>query len=96
MKKILNIKSILSVLLLAGLLFTISCEEQEFNYDTLESYHDGIQNLDETGIDCGGNSGTPCPSCTDGIQNQEIRYRPQDIHVKKAHRSLVSNPANFG
>ncbi len=33
---------------------------------------DGIQNGDETGIDCGGSSCQPCqvtPTCTDGIQN---------------------------
>ncbi|MDH7448025.1 M43 family zinc metalloprotease [Aquimarina sp. 2201CG14-23] len=33
---------------------------------------DGIQNGDETGIDCGGSSCEPCavePTCTDGIQN---------------------------
>lgn len=33
-----------------------------------ESCSDGLQNQDETGIDCGG-SCTPCASCTDGIQN---------------------------
>ncbi len=33
---------------------------------------DGIQNGDETGVDCGGTSCSPCqvdPTCTDGIQN---------------------------
>ena len=33
---------------------------------------DGIQNGDETGVDCGGSSCAPCvtpPTCTDGIQN---------------------------
>lgn len=30
---------------------------------------DGFQNLDETGIDCGGVDCIPCPSCTDGAQN---------------------------
>jgi gliding motility-associated-like protein len=30
--------------------------------------NDGIQNGDETGVDCGG-SCAPCPTCTDGIQN---------------------------
>jgi hypothetical protein len=33
---------------------------------------DGIQNGDETGIDCGGSTCAPCtvdPTCTDGIQN---------------------------
>ncbi len=30
---------------------------------------DGIQNQDETGVDCGGTSCPACPTCTDGIQN---------------------------
>ncbi|MBC6993970.1 M14 family zinc carboxypeptidase [Neolewinella lacunae] len=30
---------------------------------------DGIQNGDETGVDCGGSACSPCPTCTDGIQN---------------------------
>ncbi len=30
---------------------------------------DGIQNGDETGIDCGGASCAPCVSCNDGVQN---------------------------
>ena len=29
---------------------------------------DGVQNGDETGVDCGGSCGA-CPTCTDGIQN---------------------------
>ena len=31
---------------------------------------DGIQNGDETGIDCGGSCPDICPTCDDGIQNQ--------------------------
>ncbi len=30
---------------------------------------DGVQNGDETGVDCGGTSCTACPSCNDGFQN---------------------------
>lgn len=30
---------------------------------------DGIQNGDETGVDCGGSSCPACPTCSDGIQN---------------------------
>lgn len=33
-----------------------------------ETCSDGIQNQDETGVDCGGEC-TACASCTDGIQN---------------------------
>ncbi|MCB9303709.1 MAG: T9SS type A sorting domain-containing protein [Lewinellaceae bacterium] len=31
--------------------------------------NDGIQNGQETGVDCGGPSCPPCPTCFDGIQN---------------------------
>ncbi len=31
---------------------------------------DGVQNGDETGVDCGGATCDACPTCTDGIQNQ--------------------------
>ncbi|MEM7086677.1 MAG: M43 family zinc metalloprotease, partial [Bacteroidota bacterium] len=33
---------------------------------------DGVQNGDETGVDCGGSTCAPCPepTCSDGIQNQ--------------------------
>ena len=30
---------------------------------------DGIQNGDETGVDCGGSSCPACPTCDDGVQN---------------------------
>ena len=33
------------------------------------SCNDGIQNGDETGVDCGGSSCTACVTCNDGIQN---------------------------
>ena len=35
------------------------------------SCNDGIQNQDETGVDCGGTICSPCPTCSDGIQNGE-------------------------
>ena len=31
--------------------------------------NDGIQNQDETGVDCGGSNCPACPTCSDGIQN---------------------------
>jgi hypothetical protein len=30
---------------------------------------DGVQNGDETGVDCGGSTCPPCPTCNDGVQN---------------------------
>ena len=35
------------------------------------SCEDGIQNQDETGVDCGGSTCPACPTCDDGIQNGE-------------------------
>lgn len=32
---------------------------------------DGVQNQDETGVDCGGAICNACPTCDDGIQNQD-------------------------
>ena len=59
--------------LLALFALLLSCEEENY-FDRLDqvlpSYVDGIQNLDEEGIDCGGGSGVACPTCSDGIQNQ--------------------------
>jgi hypothetical protein len=34
-----------------------------------ESCHDGIQNGDETEVDCGGTLCDPCPTCSDNVQN---------------------------
>jgi hypothetical protein len=31
---------------------------------------DGLQNQDETGLDCGGSVCAACPTCSDGLQNQ--------------------------
>lgn len=36
-----------------------------------ETCADGIQNQDETGLDCGGKYCLPCETCSDGIQNQD-------------------------
>jgi hypothetical protein len=52
----------------------ISCKDDDKNDDpkpvVIETCSDGIQNQNETGIDCGGIC-TPCPTCSDGIQNQD-------------------------
>lgn len=54
---------------------------QNFTYGEVEDYSiaisagggpsctDGIQNGDETGVDCGGSVCPACPTCDDGIQN---------------------------
>lgn len=61
---------LLFILILAAF---VACEEEKYFDDlnnVLPSYVDGIQNLDEEGIDCGGGSGVACPTCGDGLQNQ--------------------------
>lgn len=56
----------LKLLLAASMLALLStCKKKA---DTA-SCSDGIQNQNETGIDCGGEC-TPCITCNDGIQNQ--------------------------
>ena len=45
---------------------TTSCEDE--NPEPEATCTDGIQNGDETGVDCGGDC-DPCPTCDDGIQN---------------------------
>lgn len=59
MKK--NILFLLLVLALGSMTFT-SCGDDE-------TCDDGIQNQDETGVDCGGADCAACPTCSDGIQN---------------------------
>ncbi len=78
MKHISNIKSFrkagILVMMISLFVVVLSCtEDTDFNLGpVLPSSSDGIQNLDEEGIDCGGtNAPNPCPSCTDGIQNQD-------------------------
>nr|WP_299381317.1 hypothetical protein [Allomuricauda sp.] len=78
MKKVYGIrKSSLRIATLTMVLgffgMVVSCDEEKYFEQlnsVIASYNDGIQNLDEEGIDCGGGSGVVCPSCTDGIQNQ--------------------------
>ena len=48
----------------------IDCGAHEFGSSPIANHcTDGIQNEDETGVDCGGVDCVLCPSCTDGIQN---------------------------
>ena len=54
-------KYTLSIFLLV--LFLLSCSNKD-------ACSDGIQNQDETDIDCGGICG-PCPNCTNGVQDFE-------------------------
>ncbi|MEL6943147.1 MAG: hypothetical protein AAFO82_10805, partial [Bacteroidota bacterium] len=43
---------------------------QRLAFESAEpSCNDGIQNGDETGVDCGGSDCPVCPTCDDGIQN---------------------------
>jgi hypothetical protein len=68
-KKIKDMKHLMylsfALLLAAPVLLFTSCDDDE---GVEISCNDGIQNGDETDIDCGG-SCDPCPTCDDGIQN---------------------------
>ncbi len=43
--------------------------ELRADYNECSSCIDGLQNGDETGVDCGGTNCAACPTCSDGIQN---------------------------
>lgn len=54
-------------ILLSGVFFlTVSCKSDRIS----RHCHDGIQNHNESGVDCGSNC-KACSTCFDGIQNQE-------------------------
>lgn len=56
-------------LLLAAPVFLLtSCEQEDDTPTPTATCVDGVQNGNETGIDCGGDC-DPCPTCDDGIQN---------------------------
>lgn len=55
-------------LLLSGTVLLINACGEDEDPEPMTSCTDGIQNGDETGVDCGGTC-TACPTCTDGIQN---------------------------
>lgn len=60
------LKFMFVALLGVGLMTALpSCKKDD---DTKATCTDGVQNGNETGVDCGGDC-APCPTCTDGIQN---------------------------
>lgn len=64
-----NLKFLFFLVALTGLVLTNqSCKDDEG--DPTPTCTDGIQNGDETGVDCGGDCAA-CPTCDDGIQNGE-------------------------
>lgn len=59
----------LNVFLLFFALFAATVSFSSCEKDDPVTCSDGIQNGDETGVDCGGSSCAACPTCSDGIQN---------------------------
>lgn len=59
----------LSYFLLLFAFFTTTLAITSCKKDDPVTCTDGIQNGDETGIDCGGSECAACPTCSDGIQN---------------------------
>ena len=68
---------IIFVLLFTSLLF-IQCRDDDDNGNAIdqENCDDGIQNGDETGIDCGG---SVCPPCDEGGVNFDGMYAQEDV-----------------
>ncbi len=69
-------------------LLVIACEDADDFNNVIEqvSCTDGIQNGDETGIDCGGS----CPQCIDGLDFSGV-YVQQDIAGRPAINSVFSS-----
>lgn len=62
-------KNTILLLFLASCFFLNSCSSDVTeSIDTALMCTDGVQNGNETGVDCGG-SCQACPTCTDGVQN---------------------------
>ena len=72
-------------------LLVVSCEDADDFNNVIEqvSCSDGIQNGDETGVDCGGS----CPQCIDGLDFSGV-YVQQDIAGRPAINSVfnISGP----
>lgn len=68
-------------------LLVVSCEDADDFNNVIEqvSCSDGIQNGDETGVDCGGS----CPQCIDGLDFSGV-YVQQDIAGRPAINSVFN------
>lgn len=65
-----TLKSLLTGLVFAGLLFTVGCNHKDNEINA--TCFDEKLNQEEERIDCGGPNCDPCPpTCDDGIQNQD-------------------------
>ena len=71
-----NFNYYLKILSLVGLtLFFVQCSDDEFGKPIFQDRcSDGVQNGDETGVDCGGSE---CPPCTEATDFEGV-YRLQD------------------
>jgi len=68
-----TLKSLITGLVFAGMLFTVSCNHKDNEINA--TCFDEIQNQDEERVDCGGPNCPPCPpTCDDGILNQEEQF----------------------
>jgi len=57
------------LILIAFAVFSTTVAFSSCDRDDPATCTDGIQNGEETGIDCGGPECGACPTCTDGVQN---------------------------
>lgn len=76
-----------SLLLSLTVLTFVACEDADDFNNIIEqvSCNDGIQNGDETGVDCGG----ICPECLDGLDFSGV-YVQQDIAGRPAINSVLN------
>ncbi len=76
--------NILFLSICASLLFVQCTDDENGNVITQETCSDGIQNGDETGVDCGGTACAPCAEIFSGT------YRQQDIMGRPGINTVFS------
>jgi hypothetical protein len=59
---------------------------------------DGIQNGDETGIDCGGSTCPPCPPCTDVVVSINLDNYPEETswNITNSSGAVVASGGTYG
>jgi len=68
-----TLKSLITGLVFAGMLFTVSCNHKDNEINA--TCFDEVLNQDEERVDCGGPNCPPCPpTCDDGILNQDEQH----------------------
>lgn len=86
-----NFNCLKALSLICLMLFFVQCSDDEFGKPIFQDQcNDGIQNGDETGVDCGGSE---CPPCTEASDFEGV-YRQQDQMGRPAV-NLLFNKTGF-